>query len=241
MRFIAILLLLLSVSSMSAQYTSEEMEMPSNLNTIGTNLTPAVVVFMNAFNVSPRYSLTYKRQIDVSKKLRLTAFYEIRDRYEEDLSDGTVIDFTDTTITYRIDHRDHYVMDLRVGLEWFKPNSATTMVYGVDLLAGLSTELDGYRDLPRYKTDIGFVPSPFVLESKYEQEITYFLAGFDFSIGQKLNVSEKLNFVIQWTPQFHYQIPISETYSDITARDRAPADSFEFRLRGIEIYANYLF
>jgi hypothetical protein len=225
----------------SAQYTSDELEMPGNLNTIGTNLTPAVVVFMNAFSMSPRYSLTYKRQVDVSKKLRITGYYEIRDRYEESLSEGQVIDFSDTTITYRIDHRDHYVADVRIGLEWFKPNRATSMVYGIDLLAGIATELDGYRDIPRYETEIGFVPSPFVAETSYEQEIKYLVAGFDFSIGQKLNASDKLNFVIQWTPEFHYLLPIQEKYSDITQRDRAPSDSFEFRLRGIEVYANYLF
>jgi hypothetical protein len=196
---------------------------------------------MNALSISPRYSLSYKRQLDINKKIRLSGFYEIRDRFEESLSEATVTNFTDTTITYRLDHRNHFVADIRLGLEWFKPNRTTTMVYGVDLLAGLSTQIDGYSILPRYKTDLGFVPSPFVATTSYEQEITYFIVGFDFSIGQKLTTGDKLNFVIQWTPQFHYEFPIQEKYTDITQRDRSPADSFEFRIRGIEVFANYLF
>jgi hypothetical protein len=232
---------MLMFSSAFGQFEPRLDSMPDQRNTFGVNITPAIVVFMNSYQNNPRFSAAYKRQMDVNRKIRFTLNYEIRENFEEDLLDGQVINYSDTTITYLINYGNHTSFDARLGMEWFKPNRKVTSVYGVDLMFGALTEQDGYRIIPRYFNGEFEVPSPFVAQSRYEQTITYAIVGFDFSIGQRIRFSEKTNMTIRWTPEFFYRIPIQETYSDITQRTEAPDGGVEMRLRGIELYFNYHF
>ncbi|NNE55498.1 MAG: hypothetical protein HKN32_05725 [Flavobacteriales bacterium] len=241
MRGIVLMAALLVSLGVDAQYEPRNDTLPERLNTLGINLTPAVVVSMNALPFSPRFSFIYKRQLQPNFKVRATVGYEVRSSISEDLSTGRVIDFSDTTVTYLIERANHSTLDLRLGMEWFKPNRPTTMVYGIDLIAGIAMEDDGYSTIPRYFNGDGFVPSPFEEQFDYDQEIDYFLLGFNVSIGQKLVVDEKLNFILQWTPQVAYRIPISEFYSDATQRDQPAISDVEMRLRGIEIFVNLMF
>jgi hypothetical protein len=167
--------------------------------------------------------------------------YEIRENFEESLGQGEILNFSDTTLTTRLDEAFYFTYDFRIGMEWFKPEKATTMVYGLDVFVGIENEKDGYRIIPEYLTEGILVPSPFVAAYRYEQEIQFLIAGFDFSIGHKFNASEKVNFIVRWTPQFAYRTPISERYSDLTFRENPAVSTVVFRLRGIEVYLNYQF
>lgn len=214
---------------------------PNQRNTFGVNLTPAVIVFMNSYQNNPRFSAAYKRQTDINKKIRVTINYEIRQNFEEDLSNGRVLDYSDTTITYQLASAYHRSYDIRLGMEWFKPTRKVTSVYGIDLMLGTLSEQDGHRIIPRYFNGEFEIPSPFVAPSSYQQTIQYALIGFDFSIGQRIRFNEKTNLTIRWTPEFFYRIPIQETYTDITLRTETPKSGIVMRLRGIELYLNYQF
>ena len=231
----------LSFGSASGQFEPRLDSMPDHRNTFGLNLTPAVVIFMNSYQNNPRFSAAYKRQTHVNKKIRVTANYEIRQNFEEDITQGQVLEYSDTTITYRIRNANHRSFDARIGMEWFKPNRKVTSVYGVDVMLGSLSEQDGHRTIPLYFNGEDQVPSPFIAQSTYMQTVQYALLGFDFSIGQRIRFSEKTNMSIRWTPEFFYRIPIQETYSDFTQRIETPESGIELRLRGIEVYLNYNF
>ncbi|NQX91358.1 MAG: hypothetical protein HRT74_04350, partial [Flavobacteriales bacterium] len=72
--------------------------------------------------------------------------------------------FSDTTITYLLETRDAYYYDFRVGMEFFKPNRTTTMVYGFDAVIGWSRDYESDQTQPFYIDPICdcTVPSPFV-------------------------------------------------------------------------------
>jgi hypothetical protein len=214
--------------------------MPATRNSVGVNLTPGLIVFMGGYPFRTKYSVIFKHQFAINSAWRLTANRELIIRIDEQLAEGSIIEFSDTTVTYRMDRKFHHTYDVRLGLEWFKPRP-NSMIYGVDLILGTRIEEEGHRIKPYALEGNVFVPSPLVPETVYSQEVSYVMMGFDFSIGQRLSASEKLNFVIRWTPEFAYLIPIKETYSDITQREVAASSEIVFHLRGIEVYAHYRF
>jgi len=239
--FILLFFLVALLGETYAQYEPPVFEMPKTRNTIGLNISPAVVLLLNAYSFNTRYSLTYKRQTDVNKKIKLTINYEIRERYEEDLATGSVIHYSDSTINYKLENADHYSWDVRIGMEWFKPDRKASLIYSFDIFGGMMTEIDGYDIIPRFTSPDGQIASPYEERTSYEQKIEYAQIGFDFAIGEKFITGDKTYIVIQWTPQFAYQLPINEYYSDPSERDGVPSNGFAFNLRGIEVYLNYVF
>ncbi|WP_306643307.1 hypothetical protein [Sanyastnella coralliicola] len=235
---------LLIAPSLSAQYDNEPVvfTMPEKVNSIGVNLTPAIVTVMNGTPVISRYSLMYKRQVKPNRSWRFQVNFEDREFYEEERNDSPV-SWSDTTITFQYDSRNYYNIDFRFGTEWYKADQKSSMTYGVDVLVGFWSEFDRERIRPFYldpEFEV-YVPSPFVAETFTEQTITYGYAGLDFSIGQKLYINENFNFMIRWTPEVLYLWPMSETYSDQSQRSTAPSSEFTFRLRGIEGLLHYTF
>lgn len=239
--FLLILCLFICTQS-QAQYEIEELTLPETLNTIGINLTPAALVLFNGIPYQTRFSAVYKRQVDVSKRLRFTLNYLIDERYFQERNE-LPLSFSDTTITFLLESEDNFGVDLRVGLEYFKPNRNTTMVYGFDVFLGYYFENSEEETQPFYidPSCNCTLPSPFVLAQKRETHIEYLLAGADFSIGQQLNLSDKMNFIIQWTPSVFVKLPVNEEYTDISSREEAPQNSVDFNLRGFELFLNYVF
>ena len=227
--------------TLMGQYEPEEEKLPDARNTIGTNLTPALVYLLNAYPSVPRFTLQYKRQQRINRKLRISVNYEIRDRYDETLEEGNVVGVGDSIAVFDLDRAFNYIVDVRGGMEWFKPNRVFTMVYGVDLYAGYRRDYSGTDRVTLKLTDLGFIPHPDVPTASYEKAIEYGVAGFDFSIGSQFRASDKINFVIRWTPQFGYRSPIKEYYSDPALRTDPALGTIDLHLRLLELYVNYVF
>lgn len=224
-----------------AQYEVVEPEMPHIRNSIGVNITPAAVILMNGKGVISRFGAQFKHQFKVNQRWRIGVNYEILDRYQESVSEAEVIAFETGTITYRLRTAYHYTSDLRLGMEWFKPNRIFTMVYGVDVFAGILVEQNSYNDLTWDFDGIGYIPSSTVAPYFFSQESRFMTVGMDLSIGQQIKAKENLMFVIRWTPQFNMALPISETFSDPEQRYSPSIGRMEFRMRGIEVFAHVLF
>ena len=243
MRSLVVLACIITIHHCSqAQYLPDSLVMPKTLNTVGTNVTPLGILLMNGIPVKPRFSLIYKRQVDVNKKLRIWTNYQVDERSFDERSDAPV-DYSDSTITFLDESRDDFSYDLRAGMEFFKPNRVTTMVYGFDAVVGVAETYYESNTRPFYEDPVleAIVPSPFKLSEQSSSEIDYFYFGADFSVGQKLNSGENFNFILQWTPTLLYRIPIREVYSSDELRLESPDQGLLFDLRGIELMVHYIF
>lgn len=234
----------LGTPSLLAQYDYEptELPIPDQRNTLGFNLSPPLVVLMSALPLNPRFGLYYKRQTKPNHKFRVQANYERIEYFEDERSD-LPLNWSDTTITFLLESRNHYNLDLRLGMEFFKPGQTSSMVYGFDVFMGTAYRRDARLTRPYYldpELEV-LVPSPFVAPASEWQEVNYLLFGLDFSIGQKIHLRDHVYLCIQWTPEVVYQMPFRETYSAPSARTEAPPSTLEFRFRGIEVYFNYMF
>lgn len=231
-------------NSLFGQYDNEpvEYEIPEEINTIGVNITPAAVLLFGAYPATPRFSINYKRQVQPWKKLRVQFNHQVLARYQDD-RDLTPLEWSDTTITFRYETRDYYEFDLRFGAEFFKPDRKTSMVYGFDAFVGMAVEYDQERTSPFwYDPELeGNVPSPFVAPEFFDQDIRWGYVGADFSVGQRLDAPNNLNFMILWTPEIRYRWPIAERYSDLEQRINIPNPEVNFRLRGLELLVHYVF
>jgi|GEM_PF-1375738 len=220
-----------------------EYTMPEELNTIGFNVTPLVILAMNSDQYSPRWSFLFKRQNQPNSKVRIQVNLETRDKYDL-IQRSSPLAWTDTTITVASDTRKHTNQDIRFGMEFFKPNEKNSMIYGFDAGVGIWSEFDEEVIVP-YWNDPELanqpVPSPFESSRKVTSEVTWAYAVLDFSVGHKFNANSNFNFILQWTPEVIYQWPVQENYSNPDARSNPPSDAFFFRLRGIELFMNVVF
>ncbi len=227
-----------------AQYDHEptEFQMPAERNTFGVNLTPAAVVLLNGYPAVPRFGLYYKRQTKPNRKNRIQANFENIEQYAAK-RDAFPAQFTDTTITYNVRDRHYYNIDVRFGLEFFKPGERFSMIYGFDVFGGIAVRNNLNITTPWYFSleAESWVPSPFVTSTRVSQEVTYGIAGLDFSIAQRLGINDHVYLTLQWMPEVVMQWPIAERYSAPSARIDAPPTTVNFRLRGVELYFHYSF
>lgn len=243
MRHISILLLFLSTWAHGQDdYVFEDPPMPESLNTIGLNLTPMVVVAFGGLPVEPRFGLYYKRQHKPNSKWRIQLNYETIDRFSGQRDEAPLF-WNDTTIAYTVRDRDHWNVDLRFGLEYFRPGQKFTMVYGFDIFGGLAVRRDRNVTEPLVFNEALnlMVPSPFLVTNVNEGLVHYAIIGADFSIGQRMHLKDHVYLTLQWTPEIVYSWPIYERYNQLSARTIAPASGIDFRLRGIELYFHYMF
>lgn len=236
-----ILASILFTQAAQAQYDVTEPVMPNKRQSFGVNLTPAAVILMNGSSLIARFGAQYKYQFKVNQRIRVGVNYEMIDRFQESVSQAEVIGFTEASITYRVRTRNHYTSDFRLGLEWFKPNRTFSMVYGVDAFAGVLVEQDSYDDLTWDYDGINYFPSSTVDPYRFKQEARFMTVGMDLTIGQQIKASDKVMFVVRWTPQFNLAFPIAETFSDPEQRQTPAVSRMEFRMRGIEVFAHVLF
>jgi hypothetical protein len=217
--------------------------MPKKRVELGVNITPAVVLLFGSAPQNVRLGGFLKYQVQPNKQIRTMFNYEIEDRYNRRLNESPV-SWTDSTIIIDYESRNNYRYDMRIGLEFTKPNVPFTMAYGFDVLVGVRHEerttvrKELYED-PEY--DYELVPSPFTPETTGFAQVDYLYFGADFSFGPKFNFNDNVNFMIQWSPELLVERPIREEYSSPQERERAPASSFNFRLRGIEAFLQFRF
>lgn len=243
-KFLLTLIGIAVVASALAQYDNEprEFTMPEERNTVGLSITPAVILLMNGESISPRYIIDYKRQVAPNRKWRFNLTYEVLDRFD-DQQRVTPVNWSDTTITLRIDSRDHVRYDFRIGHEWFKPDAKTTMVYGFDAFAGGMKLFDRKREVPFYLDPAYdyYVPSPFTAQTRLDQTLSKAYVGVDFSIGFKVNANDQFNLLIRWMPEVYYSWVVNEVFSDPLQRTEPERDELWWNLRGIEVMTHFLF
>ncbi len=243
MRQITLLFFLISTLTYAQDdYVIEDFPLPEQRNTIGLNLTPMVVVAFGGLPVEPRFGLYYKRQHKPNSKWRVQLNYETIDRFSGRRDDDPLF-FNDTAIAYTVRSRDHWNVDLRVGIEYFRPGQKFAMVYGFDVFGGIAIRRDRNTTEPLvYNEDLNLmVPSPFFVTEVNEGTVHYAIVGADFSIGQRIHLKDHVYFTLQWTPELVYSWPIYERYNRVSARTFAPGSSLDFRLRGVELYFHYMF
>lgn len=241
-RLIVLFVLFSSLAHSQEDYVIEEHPMPETLNTIGLNLTPMVVVAFGGLPVEPRFGIYYKRQHKPNSKWRVQLNYETIDRFSGKRDEEPLF-WNDTSIAYTVRDRDHWNVDLRIGLEYFRPGQKFAMVYGFDVFGGLAIRRNRNATEPLVfdETLNLMVPSPFFLTEANEGMVHYAMIGADFSIGQRMHLKDHVYLTLQWTPELVYSWPIYERYNRLSARTIAPSSSLDFRLRGIELYFHYMF
>lgn len=245
LKFILLTTLSLFIAfQLQAQFANTDtLEMPANKNAIGVNITAPFVLLTNGTLASPRYSLQYKRQIEVNRKLRFSVNLNERERSQQSGLDGNIVTFSDSTVTIENRTARATDYDLRGGMEWFSPRAKTTTVFGFDAIAGFANEQEKLMQSQYLRQDSSstLINSPYRDPVETTKEIAFIYLGLDFSVGQRFDISDVFNILIQWTPEITYRMPIEEKYSDPQNRYRPARDSFLFNLRGIEIYFHMLF
>lgn len=237
--FTILLFLLLDTDRCMAQYDLDSLVMPEEIHTVGVNVTPFGIMVLGGDSERRRFGVTYKKQVDVSKKIRVRGQFE-RLRYADNELTEIPYSWTDSTITFEYYSYLDMQYDVRVGIEFFKPNRTTTMVYGADVIAGYATDYDeGY--LRSFKVDTTFCDycfRPHEIEglTEWEKQIDYGVVGLDFSVGQMLRINEIINITLLWCPELIYRIPMKEYYSVPSQREDAPESQLRMRLRGIELW-----
>jgi hypothetical protein len=191
---------------------------------------------MNGMSNVSRFSLIYTHQRAPYSRWRVTANYEILDFQDETLSEAAIVGISGDDITLHQDRVFHSSADVRVGMEWHKPDRTFTMVYGVDLYGGIRSEKNSYVETVWTLTPYGYQPSG-QPSTSFSHATGYALFGGSVSIGQQIQVKEHLRMEIRWTPEFGVALPISESISDPEQRIEAPVPQMGFRPRGLEVYA----
>lgn len=242
-RFIVAALAICISTFTSGQYDNEPVElvMPDERLELGVNITPAGLLIMGGLPIHTRTGIYAKWLVKPFKQYRLGLNYEIEDRYDRQLNEAPTL-WTDTTITLTYDSKNDYRYDVHLGVEFFKPNTPFTMVYGFDAILGLNhleqhTYTKELYEDPEY--DYQLVPSPFTPEVETFVMVDYLYFGLDFSIGPKFNFSKHVNLMFQWSPELLYERPISERYSDFTQRSEPPRSDLYFYLRGFDVYLQF--
>lgn len=224
-------------SSPSARFTGN--------NLLALNLTVPATLLMGAGHFSPRFSLMYRRMLQPNRALRIWANYEILEDYSEDFNSAKTVPTGPNTFEYRAEYRDSYRIDLRVGMDWSKPDRAITAVYGADIFAGLERHDFGTRYTP-YFLDTAmcancWVPSPFEAAYSEAGELEYLLLGADFSIGCLFRPSAKTEITLQWTPELTSRSELNSFSDSATALRAIRNDGIGFNFRGIELFAGIHF
>lgn len=241
---ILVIMLVFSGQHVWGQYDLDSLVMPKAVNSIGLNLTPFGVILLGGRSDRYRVGLSYKRQVDVSKKLRARGQFERLRHVENELTE-IPWDWSDSTIVFQHFTYNDYQYDLRFGLEFFKPNRTTTMVYGADVIIGYAVDYEG-GNLNAFKIgnescDSCYFPDPDIPDQEWETQLDYAVLGLDFSVGQMLRIDDQWSITLFWSPELLYRIPVKEYYSSAALREKAPDSEFIMRLRGIELWLNFEF
>jgi hypothetical protein len=248
--FLVLLVALANVLNAQEDYANGESEKEfalrfSGNNMVGLNLTVPATLLMGAEHFSPRYSLLFRRMLQSNKALRIWANYEILDDYSEDITTADAVPTGANTFEYRADYRSSYRTDVRVGMDWSKPDRAISAVYGADIFAGYESYHFGTNYTPYFLDTANcsncWVPSPFEATRSEKGELEYLLLGADFSIGCLFRPSEKTEVTLQWTPEITSRSELHSFSDDATALRAIRNDGISFNFRGVELFVGIRF
>lgn len=219
-------------------------EFPAHRHEVFLNLTPAALVLMAGESFRPRFSLGYRFHHKPNSAIRIWANYDV---VENSVDDDKIVNVNTQQPGYtlrRINDVSEIRRDLRVGLQWFRPNSRISPLYGVDAFAGVQKR-EEYREFRSYELDTSlcancFVPSLLIPDRSESLEATYLVAGLDFSIGALFKTSDRIWLILQWTPELSYLSKLSESQQGFNSPLPA-ASGLYFHLRGIELFGGFRF
>jgi len=216
--FAAAFLFLLVAQKCQSQYVPDSLptEIPFK-HQIGVALTPFALVLLGGEPFQRKYGLIWRKRLGVSKNLRVSVNMINYNPMVD--SPSSLHELTDTgavMVTTALLDRS---LDLRGGLEWFKPYQKHGAVFGMDALVGMRdiNRERNYTVLP-YDTlssnNVGLE-----IENAQPQDFSRLrvaLAGVTANFGYALHAGDKFIFHFMWSPQLVYLIPISESFSDVS-------------------------
>ena len=247
--YIATIVLGLLCLTLSAQYVNEDtLSMPKQRNAIGVNLTSLTSVLMSASPSVPRLGLMYKRNLTPNRTLRLYATADILSPDPSANDIGTLVAFSDTSLTFYTKSSSEHRVAMRGGFEWSHPTRKVTPVYGVDVIAGYRRLAENNRlttyaedtstvyfaaDLNRY---MGEQPKKNVLTEDY-------FVGLDFTIGWRFRIKEHWDFIAQFSPEFYVSVDQKVTAYEGTSPGSIPGSTgyLELNLRMVDVMLFYRF
>ncbi|MDZ4752076.1 MAG: hypothetical protein SGI87_10705 [Flavobacteriales bacterium] len=229
------------------QYVEEIEEIPLHHHSFGINVSPALVLISGGLPVNPRIGIVYKNQTRTSRKFRLTFNAQFYDPFDidPDVEYYGLALLSDTTRSIRYRSSDKMDMDFRIGLEWSNPTKKVTPFYGIDLILGHSTINDIYGT--KFTVlDTAFCSNCYVdditVAPLYNSQTSQFIyAGFDFTVGWKIVIKNKVDLYLQFSPEFRYQAMYNEILDLDEPRMFNYSSGIDFRLRVLEAWVSYRF
>jgi hypothetical protein len=248
MRWYIVCVLTISLGSLSAQsdYVIHD-TLPTYVgkNEIRTNLTPVAVTFMAGEPIIPRWSLMYRRYLSPNKALRVWLNYEQFSFVEEDLTEADIIPTGPSKFNFVAEDQHEYGIDLRLGIDWSKPDRKISAVYGLDVFAGWESRQYTEGIYPYYLDEnlcsTCWVPSPFESPTYERAELTYFKAGMDFSVGCLFRPKDNWEITLQWTPEIAYRSVLDSEFNSDQAMNQIRNDGLSFHFRGLELFMGFHF
>ena len=240
-----VLLFLFIAATVRSQYVELDTDtMPAQRNWVGINFTTLVSYATYAIPVNPHVGINFRRQLTISKNLRLGANYYHYDP-ENDFSReaGTFI-IGDSATSYASD-TDRWNAELRGGLEWFKPGKQVSPVYGVEFVGGYEVEREfrrenySVRDTALCPTC--FLPDPGKAPIVFEQETGYTYVGFALSFGFQFRIRNHSAFTLQFSPEFTYIFPVTEYSRDQGGFFLPPVAGLRPAIHPLEFFYSYNF
>lgn len=239
--FILTFLSIINVSAQVDDYRDTTgYEFPKFRNEVMVNVNPAFLLALGGESINPRWSVGYGRFIRPNLGLRAWINWEILEDISEDKSTGKIIPTGSETFEYRL--RDYYDqrLDLRLGIQFSKPKSRISPVYGADVFFGFRNRDLNNRTLP-YELDTSlcatcYRPSLSLAEKSEDRSEQYFITGLDFSIGCLFKAGKRIWLTLQWSPELNYISLVDEEFSDPELRSSAFSNGLNFNLRGVELF-----
>ncbi|MCC6600630.1 MAG: hypothetical protein IT223_08125 [Crocinitomicaceae bacterium] len=226
---------------------SEDSTMAGKKNAVGLYITSPVVALAGAFPYNTRLGLVYKQRRRDIRSFRLQGVVDLYDLLDDDGKLSTVIELTDTTMTYLYESDKEMTATLRSGFEWSDPKKAVSAVYGVDLIAGLGYYSYKEKHITYYQDTTANTIRPDFNRSVSEKTIEdysrqNFYAGIDFTFGCRANIGKSWSMVAQISPEILFS-PIRDLHYNIVPHPLVKDESFavDFRLRLIELLLYYRF
>lgn len=210
-------------------------------NYVGFNLSPLVSGIVGDYNKDVKFSLIYKHNLGF-KNLRFSLNH-IRTVHPYPYNSYQVINTTDSSYDARFNNHNYKSFDVRFGIEELRGYRHARLHIGADLILGYATYREDYYDKTIALDSAGVYR---ILDQGFESPTgyksgDYFNLGVDVSFGFDWFISDDFLFTFQITPQFNYNIKLSEVKADDNNVLVDPKNFADFKLNYFDVMLVYKF